>query len=555
MLRSMRGIVVVFTIAAVAALVGGLVSASSTSLARPQPWISPTVCQTGGTCFEVDNSGHGIAITGSVTANHAKGVLGVSQSTSSGGNGINGQAYGPSSIAINGVAFSTDSSHPSVGVDGESANGNGIRGVTRFNSQLQISAAAGVSGADKSTRYAFDEGVLGTSTLGVGVAGVSNTGNAVTGSSTGSNGVVGQTFFAMTGPGQAGVLGQDLATPNPLGTPVSNSGVAGTSLFGSGVTGVTGGPCCSAGVSGFSNVGLGVLGTTNSGNGVAAIATGSGTGLTATSNTGVALSVANSSSNSNVVQISGPNAPGPGDAVEIFTGGTAISAQGYTAGIDTISYGGSALTATLSLGSINYQPPPVLLVQENIEAPSPPPLIVATKGIGGSAVMSLDQNGNMVIAGTLTQNGSPLIAHRSQNGWGVGTYSAQETQATVEDVGESQITSGEGYVRLDPHFAALLDSRMSYLVFLTPQGDCRGLYATEKSLGGFYVRELQGGRSTITFDYRIVAKPTDSTGDRLPVIKPIGRYGSRAIPSIHHTTIKAPRIQIPRIRTNYVPSH
>jgi hypothetical protein len=43
-------------------------------------------------------------------------------------------------------------------------------------------------------------------------------------------------------------------------------------------------------------------------------------------------------------------------------------------------------------------------------------------------------------------------------------------------------------------------------VFLTPNGDCHGLYVASKSARGFTVRELGAGSSSIAFDYRIVAK-------------------------------------------------
>ena len=45
-----------------------------------------------------------------------------------------------------------------------------------------------------------------------------------------------------------------------------------------------------------------------------------------------------------------------------------------------------------------------------------------------------------------------------------------------------------------------------YKVFLTPDGNCRGLYVYRKSATTFEVRELGRGHSNISFDYRIVAK-------------------------------------------------
>jgi hypothetical protein len=43
-----------------------------------------------------------------------------------------------------------------------------------------------------------------------------------------------------------------------------------------------------------------------------------------------------------------------------------------------------------------------------------------------------------------------------------------------------------------------------YSVFLTPEGDCHGLYVRSKKADSFVVRELKGGKSSIAFSYRIV---------------------------------------------------
>jgi hypothetical protein len=46
-------------------------------------------------------------------------------------------------------------------------------------------------------------------------------------------------------------------------------------------------------------------------------------------------------------------------------------------------------------------------------------------------------------------------------------------------------------------------------VFLTPEGDCCGLYVRRKSAASFEVRELMGGKSGIAFSYRIVGRRKD----------------------------------------------
>jgi hypothetical protein len=47
---------------------------------------------------------------------------------------------------------------------------------------------------------------------------------------------------------------------------------------------------------------------------------------------------------------------------------------------------------------------------------------------------------------------------------------------------------------------------MEYHVFLTPKGDCEGLYVSNQTPRGFEVHELRHGNSDIAFDYRIMAK-------------------------------------------------
>ncbi len=131
------------------------------------------------------------------------------------------------------------------------------------------------------------------------------------------------------------------------------------------------------------------------------------------------------------------------------------------------------------------------------------------RGVGptGSSVMSLDSSGNMVLAGSLTQNGMPHALQRTASGATVQTYGGEQAGPTIEDVGQAHLIDGQTYVRLDPSFASTLDSRAPYEVFVTPAGPSRGLYVTSKSLSGFEVLENPGGRSTLAFDYRVVGRP------------------------------------------------
>jgi hypothetical protein len=105
--------------------------------------------------------------------------------------------------------------------------------------------------------------------------------------------------------------------------------------------------------------------------------------------------------------------------------------------------------------------------------------------------------------------------HTNASGQHVLAYAAESATATIEDVGTARMAGGVANVAIDPAFASVMDHRW-YYVFLTPLGDTRGLYVSEKTPSAFQVRESEGGRSRLEFDYRIVAHPLDAKNDRLP---------------------------------------
>jgi hypothetical protein len=95
----------------------------------------------------------------------------------------------------------------------------------------------------------------------------------------------------------------------------------------------------------------------------------------------------------------------------------------------------------------------------------------------------------------------------------------ESPESWFEDFGSSQLTGGQATVSLESGFADIVHTD-TYHVFLTPKGDCKGLYVSIQSGGSFSVHELQGGTSNIAFDYRVVAKRADIEGDRLEHIDP-----------------------------------
>lgn len=51
-----------------------------------------------------------------------------------------------------------------------------------------------------------------------------------------------------------------------------------------------------------------------------------------------------------------------------------------------------------------------------------------------------------------------------------------------------------------------MNTSIEYHVFITPKGDSEALYVANETASGFEVHEHGGGRSNISFDYRIVGR-------------------------------------------------
>ncbi len=88
----------------------------------------------------------------------------------------------------------------------------------------------------------------------------------------------------------------------------------------------------------------------------------------------------------------------------------------------------------------------------------------------------------------------------------VALYAIEGPENWFEDAGSAQLSNGAAIVNLELVFGQTVNTEMEYHVFLTPKGDCEGLYVSNETPGGFEVHELRGGRSNIAFDYRIMAK-------------------------------------------------
>jgi len=82
-----------------------------------------------------------------------------------------------------------------------------------------------------------------------------------------------------------------------------------------------------------------------------------------------------------------------------------------------------------------------------------------------------------------------------------------------QDYGVGQLVNGKVHITIDPIFAKniVVNEKHPLRVFVQLEGDCRGVYVTNKTKDGFDVIELNAGSSNTSFSWSIVANRADET--------------------------------------------
>lgn len=91
-------------------------------------------------------------------------------------------------------------------------------------------------------------------------------------------------------------------------------------------------------------------------------------------------------------------------------------------------------------------------------------------------------------------------------------FAPEAPEIVFQDYGIGQLINGQATIKLDPILKKSLhiDSQHPLKVFVTLEGDCNGIYVTNKSADGFTVKELQNGISNVPFSWQIVASRADT---------------------------------------------
>jgi hypothetical protein len=131
----------------------------------------------------------------------------------------------------------------------------------------------------------------------------------------------------------------------------------------------------------------------------------------------------------------------------------------------------------------------------------------------GSSICSIDEAGNLACIGTKSAVVEVSAEQRK-------LYAIESPGVWFEDFGSAALVNGQAQVNIEALFAQTVNLGVDYHVFLTPLGDCKGLYVAEKTAAGFVVRELGGGTASVAFDYRIVARRAGYEETRLEAAAP-----------------------------------
>ena len=298
-----------------------------------------------------------------------------------------------------------------------------------------------------------------------------------------STGAFGGIYGENTGTGQ-GVFGQNTATGVGLygANSASGYGVFGTSSSGNGVGGFA---------SSASSAGVRAANQNASGTGLLALGNNLASGNLFASGSGVATNgtVAGTYSvATNTATGIGVIAGGNGIVnVTLASQGAGVDANGEFFGV--VGYAGSAATPLTNNKWGGY-----------FDYPS---------SINGYAYVG-GRTGGVDYA--ILSGGVKSTMVRGLQGESRVLFATEAPEVLFSDYGSGELADGVAHVALDPLLsnAIAVDATHPLRVFVQVEGECNGVYVTNKSASGFDVHELGGGHSNTAFSWQVVASRADT---------------------------------------------
>lgn len=97
------------------------------------------------------------------------------------------------------------------------------------------------------------------------------------------------------------------------------------------------------------------------------------------------------------------------------------------------------------------------------------------------------------------------------NGDKITLHCSETPEIYFEDYGEAKLINGKAHIDIDPLFAknVVVNEKHPLRVYIQIEGECNGLYVTNKTSKSFDVAELHNGASDISFQYHIICNRAD----------------------------------------------
>jgi hypothetical protein len=185
--------------------------------------------------------------------------------------------------------------------------------------------------------------------------------------------------------------------------------------------------------------------------------------------------------------------------------GAPVGVWADTSGTTQTSNAGAAALTTADNGwsifSINASTTYPTDVIENWETSNSGSGILLTYSPTFGGICSIDVHGDLGCSGSKS-----AVVPVDSGTRKVALYAVEAPENWFEDAGSGALAGGTAVISLEKIFAQTVNTDVDYHVFLTPNGDCNGLYVTRKTANSFEVHELGRGKSSVGFDYRIMAR-------------------------------------------------
>ena len=110
-------------------------------------------------------------------------------------------------------------------------------------------------------------------------------------------------------------------------------------------------------------------------------------------------------------------------------------------------------------------------------------------------------------------NGTVNTIVKNTNNDAVMLSAPESPENLFQDYGTGTLSNGKAIINLDPDFSKNIevDSKHPLRVFIQLEGDCNGVYVTNKTQNSFDVVELKGGNSNVAFSWSVTANRADET--------------------------------------------